>query len=212
VGGVVALAVLGAGAYLLTGGEDLIPNVLDPGPDTPSFAYDTMTVKARSSSDTHRDDLVATAEGVAPDIQVVMTGLVQGTFVDPDTWGDYEGVFADAMTEEAVAGAAKDVRALTLGATADQEYEFVTPERGELTVTVFMGPDDQPAQAAAASTFVGTAESVDGTLTTVTSKGTYLLRRTDDGWRIFSYDVQRKEEAVEGSSPSVATPTAEASA
>ncbi|MEX0985562.1 MAG: hypothetical protein WD096_11030 [Actinomycetota bacterium] len=211
VGGVVAVAALGGITYLLTGGDTINPIdvLVDPGPPTPTFAFDSVKVDVESTTATSKEDLTDTAEEGAHEAQAVLTDLVQGAFVDPDTWGDYDGVFSRAMTDDAAAKAVREADALTLGVTANADYEFVTPEHGKLRLQILTDAEDRPAQASALLTFRATAELADGTFTTLTSKGTYLLRVVDGRWRIFSFDVTRKEVAAEA--PASVTPSAGAS-
>ena len=209
-GGAIALAVLGGAAYLLSGGE--LPGdlpIFEPGPPTPDFEFASMKYTVEGTTETSEKDLTDASADAAAEIQERLTAFVQATFVDPDTWGDYEGVFEDTMTEEAAASAAEEVDVLTLGATANDDYEFVEPNGGKLRMIVLTDLEDAPVEASAIVTFAGTAEGVDGTFTTVKSKAIYLLRVEDGDWRIFSFDVLRNEKAAE--TPSSPASPAEAS-
>ena len=214
-GGVIAVAALAGGSYLLSGGESFIPDVddlLNRGPATPEFEFQKTSFVVVSTTDTNADDLTKAAEPAAAEVQTVLTDLVQRTFVDPDTWGDYEDVFADTMTEDAAKRAGEQTKVLTLGATANDDYTFMTPERGGITMTILTGSEDSAVEASATITFVGLAEATDGSFTTVTSKGTYLLEKIDGEWRIFSFDVDRREKAAKAPASASAGPSSEASA
>ena len=209
-GGIIAVAAVGALTFALTRGESIIPSFLDPGPETPEFAFETVKWKVEATTKALPKDLQDAVEPAVTEAQALLTAYLQGAFVDPDTWGDYEGVFADAMTEDAAADAAKQVDVLTLGATANDSYEFVAPGPSTLRITVLTDGEDAAAQMAAKVRFVASAELTDGTFTDVTSSGTYLLRLVEGDWRIFSFDVARKETVAEAVAS--ATPSAEASA
>jgi hypothetical protein len=214
IGGGIAVVVLGVAAYLMSGGDlpDPIQNILPGGRDTPEFAFDSVKFQVESTTESSEKDLQDAAQGASDDIEETLTAFIQGTFVDPDTWGDYDGVFGDAMTKEAAADAAKQADALTLGAKADADYEFVTPDHGVLRLIILTDLEDRPAEASAIVTFTGTAEAKDGTFTKVRSKATYLLRLEDGTWRIFSFDVLRNERAAEAPASGSTTPSPSAEA
>jgi hypothetical protein len=209
IGGAAAVVVIGVGAYLLSGGEVPGPvgNIINPGPDTPTFAFDKdPKVTVIATTDTPTKDLQDAADKGAAEVQAVLTDYLQGAFVEPGDWGDYDGVFQDAMTKDAAAEAAEKADELTLGADANDVYDFVQPEHGKLQVTVLTGAEDAPVQASAVVTFVADTDLKDGTHSRVRSTGTYLLRQVDGHWKIFSFDAQRKEVKIQTS------PTATASA
>jgi hypothetical protein len=102
------------------------------------------------------------------------------------------------------------VEVLTLGETAGDVYERVTPEKGSIGFTVLFDPAGSPNTAVARVLFSALGERSDGTFTLIVSKGELFLRDID-GWQITAFDVTRQDREAQPPPPSPA-PSASASA
>jgi hypothetical protein len=203
VGGVAAVVLIGGGVFLATrdgdgGILDSLPIIgADSGPPTPKFAFDIAKVKVNTTTETRSKKVLPAAKEVADRVRTSLDVLYFDGFVDPDHWdgADYDDVW-DVFEDGAKDQAKSDVQTLTLGEEAGDVYDFVQPDKGLVTVNVLTGSNDEPTQALAKAFFAATATHDDGSYTKITSRGTFFLRQVDGGWRIFSYEVDRKEKAT----------------
>jgi hypothetical protein len=154
--------------------------------------------------------LTAQAETVTQDVVPVLDDLYTNAFLDPANWrdGDYEEVFA-LFSDEAAGAAAESVETLTLGATAGDVYDSVTPKKGSLSFSVLFDQEGNPHTVVATIRFTALGARLDGTYTSIASEGEMFLRDLD-GWRITAFDVRRADE--ETRPPPTPSPSGSASA
>jgi hypothetical protein len=154
--------------------------------------------------------LTAQAETVTQDVVPVLDDLYTNAFLDPANWreGDYEEVFA-LFSDEAAAAAGESVETLTLGATAGDVYDSVTPTRGSLSFSVLFDQEGNPHTVVATIRFTALGARSDGTYTAIVSEGEMFLRDLD-GWKITAFEVTRADE--ETRPPPSPSPTGSASA
>ena len=92
---------------------------------------------------------------------------------------------------------------LTLGSTANDDFEALDEASGTLTVSVLTDAKDAPVSAVARVEFEATVEAQGGgTSTQVVSIGSFFLRQVEGEWRIFAYEVDREDVEAEATSPS----------
>ena len=123
----------------------------------------------------------------------MLSELYRNAFLDPATWegGPFDAAL-DAFDTDAYGDATADLELLTLGSGAG--YERVEPGDGTLSVTVLLGPDGQPVTAEATVSFSATAFAPTGATTSIVSDGSFFLRATPEGCKIYGYDVDRADE------------------
>jgi hypothetical protein len=178
---------------------------------TPEFDFTVGRAKAVATApEADTESLEAEAEAIGEEITPVLDDLYTNAFLDPANWreGDYEEVLA-AFSEGAASTAQQSVEVLTLGATAGDLYERVTPEKGSLGFTVLFDPAGSRHTAVARVRFSALGERSDGTFTLIVSKGELFLRDID-GWQITAFDVARQDR--EAQPPPSPAPSASASA
>lgn len=122
-------------------------------------------------------------------VRRVMTDVYSTGFVDPDGWdgGRFPALDRSFMlrTRPRVH---RDLAELTLGGLA-RGIDSVRPGRCTIGVRFLVG--QRPFIAVASVHFRGTAIG-DGVELPVRHSGSYTLRRSDDGWRISSYEVRSR--------------------
>jgi hypothetical protein len=188
---------VGVGAFLLTGGD--VPIVGGGGGPT-EFDFDLKKVKALPVSETAASDLRDAAQEAGDAVKATMDELYFSAFVDAGSWGDYGAVY-ELFDPVAAARAESDTDILTLGGTANEDYEALEPSLGTLSVVVLTDRKDVPVRALAEVRFAADAEMEDGSTTTISSVGSFFLRAVEGEWRIFGYRVDRDEEAARTPSP-----------
>jgi len=209
----VALVGLGVALFLILGGDGagIIGGDNDDSDVTPEFDFTVGRAKAVATApEADTQSLEAEAEAIGEEITPVLDDLYTNAFLDPANWreGDYEEVLA-AFSEGAASTAQQSVEVLTLGATAGDLYERVTPEKGGLGFTVLFDPAGSRHTAVARVRFSALGERSDGTFTLIVSKGELFLRDID-GWQITAFDVTRQDR--EAQPPPSPAPSASASA
>jgi hypothetical protein len=206
---VVVAVVLVGGSLLFRGGDGgIIGDLISHGPE-PEYAFAHVRVTPASTTDTKAGELKDEVAQPAEDVRSVLDHYYTAAFVDDGQWGDY-GEAWDLFDDAAGEKAQGEVDVLTLGSSANDVYDSITPDEGSLEITVLTNRQDRPHAAVAKVTFSALLEHQDGTYTTVTSTGSFFLRRIDGEWRIFAYEANRKEEAAEApasASPSEASPS-----
>lgn len=209
-GVIVAVIVVGLGAYLLTrDGGGIIDDIIPGGPETPTLAFDKVKIVAVPTTGTKATDIDVAGDGEA--VQALVTDFYQQAWIDPDVWegGDYAGVFDEVMTGDAIEAAQTELEALTLGPDAGATYALIAPTRSTITIEALTDAKDHAAQMMAQVVFTASAEHTDGTYTDIEQTATYFIANVDGDWRIISFDAKRAEEA--GEAPASDTPSAEAS-
>jgi hypothetical protein len=197
VGGV---AVVVIAAILLSGGK--VP-LIDGGPDGPDgFSFQLGKVQATPISRTSRSELNDVAGAAGSGVKETMDALYFRAFVDQGSWGDYEAAF-ELFEGRAATRAGSDAEVLTLGSTANDDFEALDEASGTLTVSVLTDAKDAPVSAVAHVEFEMTVEGRGGgSSTQVVSVGSFFLREVDGVWRIFAYQVDRDDVAAATPSPS----------
>jgi hypothetical protein len=157
-----------------------------------------------------QDALKAQAETVTQDVVPLLDDLYTNAFLDPANWreGDYEEVLA-LFSDESAAAAAQSVETLTLGATAGDVYDTVTPNKGSLSFSVLFDQEGNPHTVVATVKFYALGARQDGTYTSIVSVGEMFLRDLD-GWKITAFEVRRGDHETEP--PPSPTPSGSASA
>jgi hypothetical protein len=194
VGGVAVVAI---GAILLSGGN--VP-LFDGGTDGPDgFSFRLGKVQATPITRTPRSELDDVAREVGAGVKETMDELYFRAFVDQGSWGDYEAAF-ELFDGRAASRAGSDAEVLTLGSTADEDFDALDGASGTLTVSVLTDAEDAPVTAVAQVEFEATVEARGGSSTQVVSLGSFFLREVEGAWRIFAYQVDRDD--VEATAPS----------
>ncbi len=205
--GVVLILVLGGGGKggilgpITGGGED------DTVPPFDFRLSKTTVVATVEGAD--EEALRSGAATVADEITPVLDDLYTNAFLDPTNWreADYEEVFAH-FDEEAALPAREAVETLTLGATAGDVYERVTPRRGSLRFSVLFDDEGAPDTVVVEVRFSALGERQDGTFTAIVSTGTWFLK-DQGGWVVTAFDVSRADH--ETTPPPSPTPSGSAS-
>lgn len=187
-------------AILLSGGK--VP-LVDNGPDGPSgFSFQLGKVQATTISRTPRSELNDVAQEAGAGVKETMDELYFRAFVDQGSWGDYEEAL-ELFEGSAATRAGSDAEVLTLGSTANDDFEALDGASGTLTVSVLTDAKDAPVSAVARVEFEATVEAQGGgTSTQVVSIGSFFLRQVEGAWRIFAYEVDREDVEAEATSPS----------
>lgn len=207
--GVLVILVLNAGG----GGGILDPITGGDEPDdtVPPFEFQlSKTGVVATVDDADPDALQTQATAVAEEITPLLDDLYTNAFLDPTNWreGDYEEIFS-IFAPDALTSAQGGVETLTLGATAGDVYERVTPRRGTLKFRVLFDQDGAPATVVAQVTFTALGQRQDGTYTAIVSSGELFL--TDEGgWKVTAFDVSRNDH--ETHPPASPTPSGSTSA
>lgn len=208
--GVAIAAVVGVGAYFLTGGEtpDVIDDIIGGEPDReiPDFAFDLQQSKYEATvAGGNKDAQAATAEEVGEQVKESLDEVFFVAFVDPDTWGD-PGEISDAFTQEAADTLEANLETLTLGADAGDVYEFVEPGRSTMNVLVLTKAEGGALRAVATVKFLAIAEHTDGTFSRISVTGTFFLLQDGDAWKIEAYEADRLEREIDPpASPAAST-------
>jgi hypothetical protein len=195
---VVVVALLAIGGFLVFGGN--VPLIDDGSGARGGFGFDLMSVQASATSHTQLSQLRDTIQEAGTGVKATMDELYFRAFVDTGSWGDYDAAY-ELFDGQAAARAEVDAEVLTLGLTANDDYEALRPTTGTLSIAVLTDPKDVPTTAIAEVRFEADAERTDGTSAQISSNGSYFLHQVDGAWRIFAYRVDRDDRAVEEPSP-----------
>lgn len=177
--------------------------LIDGGSDGPDgFSFQLDKVQATTISRTPRSELNDVARQAGAGVKETLDELYFLAFVDQGSWGDYEAAF-ELFEEPAATRAASDAEVLTLGSTANDDFEALDAASGTLTVSVLTDAKDAPVRAIAQVEFEATVEARGGgTSTQVVSIGSFFLRQVEGAWRIFAYEVDRDDVEAAATSPS----------
>lgn len=191
------VALLAVGSFLFFGGDvSLIDEPSGPG----EFSFALGNVQASPITDTPPPQLKDIAREAGASIKETMDELYFRAFVDSSSWGDYAAAF-ELFEGEAAASAELDTEVLTLGPTANDDFEAMASPSGTLTIAVLTDKKDVPVTAVAEVQFLADAQRKDGTSTEISSSGSFFLRQVDGAWRIFAYRVDRADQAAAEPSP-----------
>jgi hypothetical protein len=196
----VALVGLGVGLFLVLGGDGggIIGGGRGDSDVVPEFDFTVGRAKAVATAPEADTEALETEAGdIGQEITPVLDELYTNAFLDPANWreGDYDEVLA-LFSEGATSTAQQSMEVLTLGATAGDVYERVTPEKGRLLFTVLFDPAGSPNTAVARVRFSALGERSDGTFTLIVSTGELFLRDAG-GWQITAFDITREDRETE---------------
>jgi hypothetical protein len=190
--------VVAVAAILLSGGK--VPLIPDGSNGSGEFSFRLGRVQATPITRTPPSELHDAAREAGAGVKETMDELYFRAFVDQGSWGDYEAAF-ELFEGRAAASAGSDTEVLTLGSTANDDFEALDEANGTLTISVLTDADDAPISAVAQVEFEATVEAQGGgSSTQVVSVGSFFLRQVDGAWRIFAYQVDRDD--VEAAAPS----------
>jgi hypothetical protein len=202
---ILALQGNGAGGIIgtITGGnheDDTVP---------PFDFTQAKTGVVATTENADADAMATQAESVTADITPMLDDLYTNAFLDPTKWraGDYEEIFG-IFAPDALADAQAGIETLTLGATAGDVYERVTPKRGTIKYRVLFDQDGNPATVVATVTFSALGQRQDGTYTAIVSSGEYFFS-DEGGWKVTAFTVSRADH--ETKAPPSPTPSASGS-
>jgi hypothetical protein len=156
------------------------------------FRVGRVTVE-RTVADADVAALESQAQAVVEEITPVIDELFTDAYLDPANWraGDYDEVF-ELFTNGAGATARTGVETVTLGASAGDVFEDVTPRRGGVDYTVLFDRENEPHTVVARVRFYATGERKDGTYLAIVSAGQLFLRDLD-GWKVIGFDLRRND-------------------
>jgi hypothetical protein len=206
VGIIVALVVIGGLWFLFGRGKDsIISNPFtSSAPPVPTFHFSTVVPKYEAlQAQLGKSKLEKTAKQTAPAIEKATTEFLQSGYVSPDGWGD-SGSIDGYFTDDAKAQVDPNVDTLTLGKSAQDQFDTFTPAKkgNTVRVTALVDGNLNAVQAAAEFTFKGTAANSDGTSSKVTVTGTLFFVPDGNDWKIQSFHVNRVEQPHKASSAS----------
>jgi hypothetical protein len=193
--GIVAGVVVIVALFLIFGGKDS-PIQIGPlgGTETPvaTFAFKKVTTGATGTvANTDKKQQEKVAKQATPDVQAVVTAVLQAGYVDPDSWGD-AGAIKDNFTGPAADQVEPNIDTLTLGTNAADVYESVTPTPSRLKVTALTDGGPKVVRAMAEFEFNGKAALKDGTAAKVTVNGTFFLVPDGNTWKIEAFRIERE--------------------
>jgi hypothetical protein len=193
--GIVAAVVVVVALFLIFGGKDS-PIDIGPlgGPDTPvaEFHFKKVVTGATGTvANTDKKQQTKVAKQAAPDVEAVVTAVLQAGYVDPATWGD-AGAIEGSFTGPAADQVEPNIETLTLGTTAGDIYESVTPTPSRLKVTALTDGDPKVIRAMAEFDFKAKAALKDGTAAKVTVEGTFFLVPDGDTWKVEAFRIERE--------------------
>ena len=196
--GVVAAVVLIGGLFLLLGGgggdSPIAAIIGDTTPPPETFVFKNVASGYQATvAKVDKKKQMKTAKAITPDVQAVITELLQTGYVDPDTWGD-AGAIEDLFTGPAVDQVEPHVDTLTLGTDAADTYESLNPNASRLKVVALTDGDANATRAMADFDFSAKATLDDGTLAKVTVTGILFFVPDGDTWKIEAFDVRREIE------------------
>jgi hypothetical protein len=213
----VVLVAVGAVLILTLGGGEgggIIDTITGGGQEddtVPAFDFHVSKAGAVATVEgADMDALQAQAGAVADEITPLLDDLYTNAFLDPTNWreDDYEEIFA-IFAPDALPAAQAGVETLSLGASAGDVYERVTPRRGSLAYRVLFDQEGVPFTVVVEVSFTALGERQDGTYTAIVSAGELFLRN-DGGWKVTAFDVSRADH--ETRPPASPTPSSSASA
>ncbi len=208
--GVVLILTLGGGEGGII--DDIIPGGDDgPSDEVPAFDFKLSKVDiVATDEDAEIEALRPTAEAAAEEVAPVLDDLYTNGFLDPTNWrdGDYAEILT-LFTADAATSAQGSLETLTLGATAGDVYETVTPRKGSLRFTVLFDQDGAVDTIVVRVRFYALGARTDGTFISIVSAGQVFLRDVE-GWKITAFDMRRNDQETEAPTPSPSASTSAA--
>jgi ketosteroid isomerase-like protein len=210
---VIGIVVVGGGIafFLLKGGGDGDPgdHIVDPSHlDSPIPTGTDATPVHLSLKSTAAVPTVAKTKAdrkavgdAAKEIRDTLANMYTVAFTTPSLWdGDYEPVFVFFAPGKAEKAAHGDLAVLTLGPSAGDTFDEVTPKFSGVKVKVLTDGDGKPFTAAATVDFSADGKKKDGTTSRIKSHATYYLQQGDGGWVIVAYRAKRLDDGKAGPS------------
>ena len=208
--GVVLVAAIAVIGFVIGSRDDRIaPSIIQTGPErTPAFAFAVgrtgalPTAAIRSRKPVRTDPLLRLrgASRLASKRAIAsITRLYRSAFLDPANWrdGTYESLWRD-FARAPRAQARKDVRVLTVGATAGEAYDAIVPRPSAISTTVLLDRKGKPAMVLVNARFRALGRRIAGSSDTrFDSTGRFFFQRVGGSWKIASYDVRRSDDRVE---------------
>jgi hypothetical protein len=200
------LVVVVGGLILITGGSSSPLNVLaDPPTPTPSFEFQVAKTVIFPTALAPQPGATPTptpsekkeqtlAKPAVAQAQKILHDLYSNAFLVPDNWsgGDYGTAFAD-FSPQAAKQATSSVEVLTAGTNAGDLYTSITPGKTTLKAKVLLDPKGVPYSVTGIVTFTADGAKKDGGTREFVSKGQYTLLKTDQGWTVTSFSVNRSD-------------------
>jgi hypothetical protein len=180
--------------FALKGGS--IPG-LSNGPDNSTPAFDFRpgkTIAISTSESVQTKDLQAAAAQTATEATPVIDALFTQAFLNPENWrnGSYDSAL-EGFDDAARTSAEKQIETLTLGKTAGDTYNTVSPGKSKLWFRVLFDADSTPRTVVAVVRFHALGKRTDGTYTDIAAHAQFFMHDTGDGWKIFSFKVGRDD-------------------
>ncbi len=171
--------------------------LIGDGPTGPGeFSFELKKVEGSATSKTPPDKLKDTVREAGTGVKETMDELYLRAFVDTGSWGDYGAAF-ELFDAETKVRAEADVDVLTLGASANDDFQALSAPSGTLGIAVLTDKKDAPMTAIAEVQFLANARRTDGTSVEISSVGSFFLRQVGGTWTIFAYRVDRDDQAAE---------------
>jgi hypothetical protein len=200
--GILVIAVIGAGGYLLISSNSDSPDADghtggSKGEETPSVAAATIDLRLKgvtSSTIGTPDGTDAAQQKAARGVRAALAQFYEQAFLVKGNWDEanYTPAFASFVPESRQA-ATQDENLLTLGKDAPTTFSSVGYDNGDVSVQVLVDEQSQPKSAIAAVHFNATAQEQNGGTMAVRSVGHYFLRPEGDRWEIYGYQIRRKD-------------------
>jgi hypothetical protein len=127
-------------------------------------------------------------------VRRILERIYRDGFLDPRSWqaNRYSRVFR-RFTGPAARAARKHPRTLTLGPGAGKVLDRVGGPWGKMRIRVLLQPGGRPYTAAVQVRFRARATRKNGLVRVIVSKGQFFLTPGPRGWKIYAYDVKRKD-------------------
>jgi hypothetical protein len=212
----VVLVAAGVALILLLGGGSsggVLGGIIggDEPEEVPPFEFRLAKTGAVATvAEADQEALKAQAESAVQEVVPVLDDLYTNAFLDPANWreNEYEEVLALFSTEAAPA-ATESIETLTLGATAGDVYDTVTPKKGSLSFSVLFDQEGNPHTVVATVKFYALGARQDGTYTSIVSVGELFLEDLG-GWKVTAFEVRRGDKQTDP--PPSPSPSGSASA
>lgn len=187
-GGAIAL-------FALKGGS--VPGIFGGGPDNSTPAFDFRagkTIAISTSENVRAKDLQTAADQTATEATPVIDALFTQAFLNPDNWrnGSFDSAF-EAFDDAARTSAENQIETVTLGTSAGDTYDTVSPGKSKLWFRVLFDADSKPKTVVAVVRFHALGKRTDGTYTDITEHAQFFMHDTGGGWKIFSFKVGRTD-------------------
>ncbi len=182
VGGViVAIAVLGAAAWFLLGGDGPL------GRPSADFSFELGKVGGSPIAEKASDSEM---EEAAAEVRETLDALYLVGFIDSGKWegGTFPELY-EAFAPKLEPRVRKELPDLSLGSDA-AKIDTVDPISGRLSIRFLVDEESELIAATARTIFAANAVAKDGGNVAIQHDGTYYLQPEGDRWLINGYDVE----------------------